>query len=463
MEGMSWGTILDFAYLSVFLLAATLLRSRVKFLQKFLVPNSIIAGILAIIFGQYIFNLFDLDNLGEYVYHLLTLSFIAVGLRGTKSKHGYGAITTSVTAALGIAIQGLLGLVFTLILILTYFPDLFPTFGIQLVMGFANNPGVAYSFGKSWEAMGFVEGGQVGLTFGAIGFLWAYLMGMIIVNWGVRKNKTSLGKNYKILPKSVFTGIIGKDEPQQESGKITTASEAIDSTTLHISLIGMVFLITYLFMSYGLGYLHNLGGAASELATSLQGFNFVFGIVFAFITRKAISMFRVTYIIDNKTMTRLGGLFLDFMIVTAIAAISIEATRSYWLEIALLTTIGVFVTLGTVLFLNYRMHLDYHFERSVTDYGALTGTITSGLALLRIIDPELETPVAIDRVYSGGIVFFLALPILLSANIPAVAYTQGNPVQGLLSSIAIVSVYIIVLLGLWRLYKYFYMRKMNNQ
>jgi glutamate:Na+ symporter, ESS family len=462
LEGISWGTLVDFAYLSVFLLAATLLRSRVKFLQKFLVPNSIIAGILAIVFGQYIFNIFNLDDLGEYVYHLLTLSFIAVGLRGTTTKHSYGAITTSVTAALGIAIQGLLGLVFTLILILTYFPDLFPTFGIQLVLGFANNPGVAYGFGKSWEAMGFVEGGQVGLTFGAIGFLWAYLMGMIIVNWGVRKNKTSLGKSYKTIPKSVFTGIIGKDEPKQESGKITTASEAIDSMTLHMSLVGMVFLITYLFMNYGLGYLHRFGGTVSELATSLEGFNFVFGIVFAFLTRKIISIFRVTHVIDNRTMTRLGGLFLDFMIVTAIAAISIEATRAYWLEIALLTTLGALITLGSVFFLNYRMHLNYHFERAVTDYGALTGTITSGLALLRIIDPELETPVAIDRVYSGGIVFFLALPILLSINIPAVAYTQGNPIQGLLTAIGIVVVYIIVLPSLWRFYKYLYMRKVRD-
>lgn len=46
--------------------------------------------------------------------------------------------------------------------------------------------------------------------------------------------------------------------------------------------------------------------------------------------------------------------------------------------------------------------------------------------MLRVVDPEFETPVATDYMYSVGIVFILALPIILSANLPAYSVTQGN-------------------------------------
>ncbi len=82
MEGITWGSLIDFAFLSLFLLIATFLRSRFKFIQRILIPNSILAGLLGLIFGQYLFKVLDPDMLGNYVYHLLTAAYIAMGLRG---------------------------------------------------------------------------------------------------------------------------------------------------------------------------------------------------------------------------------------------------------------------------------------------------------------------------------------------------------------------------------------------
>ncbi len=461
MAGVNWEPVLIFSYLSVFLLLATFLRSRIPFLQKFLIPNSILAGLFGILLGQYLFRVIDPNEMGDYVYHLLTLAFIAMGLRGSKVKRSYGTLTTMVIHCQTYAVQGILGLAFALVLILTYFPDLFPSFGLHLVMGFGNNPGVAYSFGLNWEGMGFVGGSQVGLTFGALGFIWAYLIGMVIINWGVRRNKATLFKGYDQIPPSVFRGIVKPGEDKKEAGRLVTAQEAIESMALQLALVGAVLLVAYLFLSNLLGLLEGFGELGENLSALIGGFGYIFGILFALVIRWIMEKIKIDYIIDHGLMTRLGGTFIDFMITAAITAISLEMIRLYWLEIALLSTTGGFVTLAFVYFLVNRMQMDYKFERMVSSFGLVTGTVASGLALLRVLDPHFETPVAEDLVYAGGVALFTGIPILLLANMPAIGYVAGRTVPAVLETIGLVFVYIVALFIFWIVYRAIYLRRLK--
>ena len=65
----------------------------------------------------------------------------------------------------------------------------------------------------------------------------------------------------------------------------------------------------------------------------------------------------------------------------------------------ILTTLVVFL-LGSKL-------SDYKLERTVAIYGVVTGTVSTGLMLLRIVDPELRTPVAREI----GFMNVFALPV----------------------------------------------------
>jgi ESS family glutamate:Na+ symporter len=56
----------------------------------------------------------------------------------------------------------------------------------------------------------------------------------------------------------------------------------------------------------------------------------------------------------------------------------------------------------------------------------MTGTLSSGLALLRVIDPEFKTPVASDYIFSNGITFLLAIPMILLINLPIQWYATGD-------------------------------------
>lgn len=59
-------------------------------------------------------------------------------------------------------------------------------------------------------------------------------------------------------------------------------------------------------------------------------------------------------------------------------------------------------------------------------YGVSTGTLSTGLALLRVMDPEFKTKVSSDYMLSAGLTFLLAIPFILSINLPAMAYTKGS-------------------------------------
>ena len=52
----------------------------------------------------------------------------------------------------------------------------------------------------------------------------------------------------------------------------------------------------------------------------------------------------------------------------------------------------------------------------------------TGLALLRVVDPDFETPVATDYMYSAALTFFLVIPFILSINLPAYSVTKANPI-----------------------------------
>ena len=53
------------------------------------------------------------------------------------------------------------------------------------------------------------------------------------------------------------------------------------------------------------------------------------------------------------------------------------------------------MTTVVVIYLGKRLW-DHNLERTAAVYGAVTGTVSCGLLLLRIADPDFKTPVAIE-------------------------------------------------------------------
>ncbi|MDD3903383.1 MAG: sodium:glutamate symporter, partial [Sphaerochaeta sp.] len=121
------------------------------------------------------------------------------------------------------------------------------------------------------------------------------------------------------------------------------------------------------------------------------------------------------------------GLSVDLTVAASLGAISLVKVQGYWLPILALVATAMIITLVILPWYCSRIYDDHQFYRMLVIYGTATGTLPTGLALLRVVDQEFETPVATDYLYSVGVVFVLAIPIILSINLPAFSITRNNP------------------------------------
>ena len=105
---MDFNAIINLGIVCAGLLIGALLRAKVRILQHFLIPSAIIGGFFLLFFYNYAAPHLGLnaDFLGDLVYHLLNISFIAMALRNPsddKPKDGSGrrSLAQNVVAIFG--------------------------------------------------------------------------------------------------------------------------------------------------------------------------------------------------------------------------------------------------------------------------------------------------------------------------------------------------------------------------
>lgn len=452
--------ILDITALGAFLVIGTILRRYIPFFQKYLVPNNIIGGFLGLLVSQQLLGLIVLDEnrLGQYVYHLLAITFIVIGLGKSKTKFGKGPINKCFIELNCYIIQGAIGLLVALVLIYTLFPDLPAAMGLLVPLGFGMGPGIAYTMGHSWEKFGVEGGGIIGLTFAAIGFLIAYFAGVAIINRGIKNRETTLIRGPESLNNDIRTGIVKENKPEI-AGWLTLSPEAIEPMAFQLGLIGFVYAMTYGLINVLTKLManHGLGG----FVDTIWSFHFVVGLLIAVVLRKILDLTNKSYVIDTGLMNRISGVAVDFLVTGSIVAINIVIIGQYWLPITLISALAGLATYFIIRYTSRRAFDDYHFERMIGIFGEMTGTINSGLVLIRITDPEFKTPAAEDLAFGGGMALFLGFPLLILLNAPMNFW--NNTLRGYWLTLILMIAYLVVLWVIWRLIGYIRFKLPNSK
>jgi ESS family glutamate:Na+ symporter len=161
------------------------------------------------------------------------------------------------------------------------------------------------------------------------------------------------------------------------------------------------------------------------------------------LVRHVMNALKVDHVLDNATLSRVSGISVDFMVTSSIAAISLVVAVKYLVPIAITAIVGTVIILAIIPWMGSRVFSDHRFLRTIIIFGACTGTLTTGLALLRVLDPEFETPVASDYSYASGITFVAAIPFILAINFPAKAYQTGD-MRWFLAGLGVSLGYIVV-------------------
>lgn len=436
----------DFAYVweimvvALFLGIAELLEKNIRLFRRYFIPGAIVAGFLGLLLGPQVLNLvpFDADRLGVIVYHLMSVGFISLALKKRSRIKNRTVLNTGFFIVSTYVVQGIVGFGLSLLLAFTVFPRLFPAFGLLLPLGYGQGAAQAYSIGRQWEASGFASGGNIGLSIAALGLLWACLGGIPLMNYLIRVKK--------IRP-SYAPGAARKAETAADRGP--EGGEPAEFT-VQLFLIGIIYLLTYLTLVGLSGLLNRFGTLGLTFSNTLWGFSFIIGTIYALLFRAVCDRLKAKGTVKREIMSdflldRIAGGAFDFMIAASIAAISVDILRDYLVPTLVIGIAGGFVTIAYTIFICRRIYTDDVLENILAMYGMLTGVVSTGLALVREIDPGLESSAAENAVLGSGAGLFVGLPLMLLLSVPIMGIALNQPVLFLVTLLAL-AVYLAVLL-----------------
>lgn len=443
-----WESLIQISILLVAIIFATLLRRKVKFVKNSLLPSSVIAGIIIFIlkFIPPVAEFIDSSFMEVITYHCLGLGFIALALKSKgkeeEQKKTMVIMDTGITTVNTYLVQAIIGLGLSLVLSVTIFKDLFYAAGLLLPMGFGQGTGQALNIGTVFENFGFENGRGFGLSIAAIGFLVACLVGVIYLNYLRKKGRLSV-QEARIANNKLDTDIYDKKE--------APLNESVDKLTVQVGVILFVYIIVYLVIlgtsTLAVNYLGNFG--KNTIKPLLWGFNFLFGSIFGMLIRKIFnSLHSKGYMkhkwLNNYYLNRLSGFFFDIMIVAGIAAIDWQNLKGVLIPLIIICALG---TIGTFFYLKFickKLYPEYEHEAFFSMFGMLTGTASTGMILLREIDPNYETPAANNLVLQQVPAIAFGAPLLLLMSFSGENITNSLIVFGIV--IGMFVVYNIILL-----------------
>ena len=402
--------MLVFAYLSALLLAGVALRSRIGLLQRFLVPSCLIGGVLGLLLLTLGAVRLDRSIVESLAYHCFNISFISVGLTREDDAAGRpggqllrGSVWMALIQGLTFPMQAILGGLAVLLLGLAGL-DLFPTFGFLVPLGFNEGPGQALSIGKVWETVGFANAATIGLTFAAAGYGCAFFIGVPLVNRGIRRGRATFGTRQ--LPREFLVGILPPGA-REKAGELTIHSGNAETLAFQAALVGGVYGVSYLIVSLLVAGLTAFKVMGPNDAKILWGFFFFFGLGVALAVKKVLGWIGVGHLVDPGIQRRITGWSVDYLIVATVVAIQVAVVWQYALPIGLICLVNAVATTALVVWFGRQLDA-FQLERTAAIYGVVTGTVSCGLLLLRIVDPEFRTPAA----FEVAVMNVFALPVV---------------------------------------------------
>ncbi len=415
-----WNFFIQMGIIAGILLLANALIRKSAFIRKSLIPTSVLAGfVLLAIKSLGIVNI-PANFLEMVTYHGIAVGFIALSLRtiseGQRGAKGAGLRSGAVIISTYL-VQALVGLGISIGVAVLGIPGFFKAAGILLPMSFGQGPGQANNVGITYEALGFAGGQSFGLSLAAAGYLCACIAGVIYIAYLTKKGRLVRKEQARL------SGSVTVDQ-FQDRGEIPL-SESMDRLSVQVALVLLAYLCTYL-VTLGLtSLIATIAPGLSRTVTPLLwGFNFIIGSMLAMLFKAVLNLLRKTHVMtrqyqNNYLLSRISGMAFDLMIVAGIASIDFHDLRGQWLPFLIMAVTGGGVTFVYLRWLCTRIYPAYRDEGFLSMYGMLTGTISSGILLLRPVDPNLETPAANNLVLGSSYGIVLGAPMLIFIGLAA--------------------------------------------
>ncbi len=418
--------IIVFCLLCSLLFAGKIVRIRVPLLQRLYLPSSLIGGIIGLILFTSLKAYIPAEYLqimGRLPGFLINIIFATLFLGTVAPKLGTIFRIALPQLCMGQLIawgQYILGLGIIGFIFVPLFGTV-PAFGNLLEIGFEGGHGTVGGMSESFRAFGWEDGIALGFTMATVGMILGIVVGMILINWALRRKHIEQVVSFDQRALNERLGIY-RFYHGPDAGKQTVFSDSIDSLAWHIALIGLAVLIGYLLL---IGLQQVEIALLPNVKTRLfNGFPlFPLCMIGGVIVQSLVAKFRATPLISRGQMQRISGASLDFLIVSAVATIRLSVVLDHWLPLLALSLAGLAWGVFMVVFVAPRLLPQAWFECAIAEFGQALGVTATGLMLLRTVDPENRTPAATAFGYKqlfhepfmgGGIWTALALTLVFT-------------------------------------------------
>jgi len=408
--------------MSLLLLVAQFMRSKIKFLQKFYIPASVLAGIIGLICGPQVLNIIPWSGkIGSYAYLLICVVFAGLYI-GKKEKLDIKKIFRNVgdTFCMNMATEFICfgsALVLGWALLRLFFPMIFEQFCLLLPSGYCGGHGYASTIGTALNnLLGREDCVQIGQTFATLGLLTGLFVGIVCINWATRHGATKFIKKVDALPEDCRTGIVPAGK-RNVLGEETINPMSMDPLAWHFSLVLLATLIGYLFYNWYKQYLPDIEIPVMCL-TMLAG---------VFI-QSILNRTHFCDSVDKHTIDRIGSMLTDYLVGFGIASISITVVQSYLSPIIVLCILGTIWPLIMVFVVGKKLFRNCWFERSIFIFGWCTGVVAIGITLLRIVDPDMKSKTLDD--YGTAYALISIIEVFIVALTPQFVVMLGCGIPG---------------------------------
>ena len=432
-----------------------LLRWKLRVLRWALIPSSVVGGIVGLVVLQValhraaspegiwiqltVWGSLITSSLRQWPGILIAVVFAGLLLekpnRPVRSALR-GALQNGIMVWIIVLGQVAIGLTAAWVLILP-FHDVPAAFGQLIEAGFAGGHGTAAALGAIYvEVLEFEPGLDLGMFMATIGLVYSVLSGLVLVNIGVRRGWTRATR----------------DEIERGPGVDDRGDDADDTPRERSSpghrIARFLLQIVVLAAAYGLGWAmqrafvsgaQRLPGETGEVLERVP--LFLFTLLGGLALRQIMTLARIDGLLDGRMLKWLVALAMEFLIISAIATLRIEAVVTYAWPLTVLLLLGFAWTAFCLLVLARRLlPRAYWFELGILNYGMSTGTTAQGMMLLQIVDRDLESGAAEDYAlaaplsapFVGGGLITLTLPLILErAGLPIVVVVLAVAVVGL--------------------------------
>lgn len=444
--------------LGVLAAAGTLIRASWGLTQRLFLPVSIIAGFLGLILGPQILGRIagaaGVDSLVEggifganvmevwsTLPGLLISVVFATLFLGSPIPSPKRAVkllgpqlSLGVTFGSGQYVVGLL----LVILVLSPLFGVTPMFGALIEIGFEGGHGTAAGMAPVMTELGFDHGGDLALAMATVGILTGVVVGVFAVNWAARKGHTAELHADAQMPLWERRGLYaGDDKPS--AGRETTRSAAIETLTLHVAFVAVAVLLGRLMLSA----LQAIEAALWADVVEIFAFVPLFPLAMlgGVLVQMVLDRFDTVGLVDRGMMDRIQGMSLDFLIVAALATLSLTAIADNLAPFAILAIAGIAWNVFVLFVLAPRFIRSYWFERGLGDFGQSMGVTATGLMLMRMADPEAKTP-AYESFGYKQLIFepFFGGGLVTAASIPLIVQFGPYPLLGIMAALLLVAV-----------------------